>query len=120
MVLAVSDEDDSDFDGVERDVLLSFVAIVGAGLWTSTKKRKKRGTHGPTIKRVRHTVDSIMYELGYYKCRFYRMSEDSFWALYRLLKPKLQNPSQRSLVHDDAVRNGSEQNQMVLSTHQYI
>ena len=53
------------------------------------------GTRGRTIRRVRRSVSSIMYELGSYSYsrRYYRMYNPSFWKLHGILKDKIDGPA---------------------------
>ena len=72
-------------------IISIFVMIVngiygGAGL----NIVRRPGTRGASIRRVRRLVSNIMYELGGYSRRYYRMSDTSFWILHNMLKPSLE------------------------------
>jgi len=71
------------------------IILMAAGLWDSgpCTKSIQPGNRGTPIKRCRRSVDSIMYELGGYSRRYYRMENDTFWKLHGLLHQKIDNPS---------------------------
>lgn len=87
---------DEDTRTMARHGLIGFVTLVACGLFDNTTTRankRRKGGRGTTIKRVRRSVSSIMYELGSYSRCFYHMRDESFWMLHRLLKDKIENPS---------------------------
>jgi hypothetical protein len=94
-------------------IISIFVTIVndiygGAGLNIA----QRPGTRGATIRRVRRLVSNIMYELGGYSRRYYRMSDTSFWILHNMLKPSLEKLLEPKLrIHEK--RGGKETLQMV-------
>jgi len=71
------------------------IILMAAGLWDSgpCTKSIQPGNRGTPIKRCHRSVDSIMYELGGYSRRYYRMENDTFWKLHGLLHQKIDNPS---------------------------
>jgi hypothetical protein len=54
---------------------------------------KANKNRGPTIRRRRRSVSSIIYELGAHARRAYRMETTSFWELHRILFPSLNRQS---------------------------
>jgi hypothetical protein len=71
-------------------VMLNIVILMAAGLWHTTSLGNHHRDQGPTVRRKRRRVSSIMYELGSHVNRFYRMSPKSFWKLHRLLLPYME------------------------------
>ena len=71
-------------------------ALMTAGLYGGPPIQHRKGTRGVTIKRVRRSVSSIMYELGGYSRRFFRMHDASFWLLHKLLKDKINGAATQS------------------------
>ncbi len=70
------------------NALIYFTGMWAAGLFGAWDDHKP-GTRGPTIKRTRKNVDSIFRELGCYGERYYRMKEESFWKLHRILQKEI-------------------------------
>jgi len=66
--------------------LLQTIQILG------NKKKRRAHSKGKVICRTRRSVASIMYELGAYSRRYYRMRNESFWRLHEALKEKINQP----------------------------
>jgi DDE superfamily endonuclease len=88
------DEDDSHAVAVvefSRSIaIISIFVMIVNGMYGGAGLVRRPGTRGATIRRVRHSVSNIMYELGGYSRRYYRMSDTSFWILHNMLKPSLE------------------------------
>lgn len=69
-------------------VVLSTVGRMKRSSYYSTRKTKVVTRSSP-IKRTRKKVKNLMYELGGYSRRYYRMEKQSFWKLHDLLKDKI-------------------------------
>ena len=69
---------------LDDDIKLIFymVAFLITGGFFDPPSQQRIGTRGSPISRSRRTVTSIMYELGGYSRRYYRMSNDAFWYLH--------------------------------------
>lgn len=81
---------DSGLFNAHDTFLLMAISGVELGLFDDPKKKRKRpGTRGVTIKRIRRPVTSILYELGGYSRRFYRMFIPNFWKLLSLLQDQI-------------------------------
>ena len=70
-------------------------------------KQKQKGHTSPSIQRERKFVHKIFVELGpYYVRRAYRMKEDSFWKLHRLLHKYLVGERSSKKKHQNGATNG--------------
>jgi DDE superfamily endonuclease len=76
--------------------LISVIMMMVNGFFCPKPLHTRPGTRGDTIRRVRRSVSNIMYELGAYSRRYYRMTDSTFWILHHLLKPALEKVAKKS------------------------
>lgn len=104
-MVEANEEDGDVFDDAHGMITILLSALLVSGLWDKNKQ-KRRGSRGVTVQRQRRTVSSIMYELGRYCARFYRMDRVSFWKLHALLKPYIKKVSRKAACIDARKRKG--------------